>query len=264
MVVYEHAQVMKAFEIYALLAQNGVGGAEEVREYLADDHVRSLVDQFARKVDCVVITAGDKLFLIPETKLSPFHVKNETLKRTFLGAKATNTDLYMMYFAIIVFFGEFYDSYTTMEATRDFLHMADWVSAIDKRIQALKEHDGATLREKEQEYDTNWQAVIDKWDAMDDIKETSKKQSGNTISRFSFVDSVRRFLEAQELAVNIGNNELQLTEKAKTIVQRYYMDLEYNRDILAFMYQHDQPSEETAHTTPSTQGNGGETNAGDL
>ena len=47
----------------------------------------------------------------------------------------------------------------------------------------------------------------------------------------------RRFLIEQEISEEIGNQELTLTEKAKTIVQRYFMELEYNRGILEFLYQ---------------------------
>ena len=38
---------------------------------------------------------------------------------------------------------------------------------------------------------------------------------------------------------DIGNNEMELTEKTKVIVQRYYMDYEYNRGLLDFIYQFD-------------------------
>ena len=71
---------------------------------------------------------------------------------------------------------------------------------------------------------------------MDDIKETAKKQSGNTISRLSFIDTARRFLIDQGLIVDIGNHEVALTEKAKTIVQRFFMEVEYNRGIFEFIY----------------------------
>ncbi|MBZ4687942.1 MAG: hypothetical protein PWQ96_720 [Clostridia bacterium] len=242
---YNSEQVMKAFELYTELAQKGSAEKEHLQDYLADDAVRGLVDQFARKVDCIVIIAGERLYLVPETKLSPFHVKNDTLKKTYLGSKATNQDLYMMYLAIIVFFGEFYDSYNTIEATRDFLPLQEWVKSIDRQIATLKEHSEEELIEYEKEYSYNWRSIIEKWEAMDPLKETAKKQTGNTISRMSFLDSVKRFLEDQELAIDLGNNELALTEKAKTIVQRYFMDLEYNRGILEFMYGFDKRKGDT-------------------
>ena len=47
---------------------------------------------------------------------------------------------------------------------------------------------------------------------------------------------VRTFLEEQGLVEGIGNDEIQLTEKAKAIIQRYYMELEHNREILEFIY----------------------------
>ena len=43
-------------------------------------------------------------------------------------------------------------------------------------------------------------------------------------------------MEDQNLVTDIGNDEMELTEKAKTIIQRYYMDYEYNRGILDFIY----------------------------
>ena len=72
------------------------------------------------------------------------------------------------------------------------------------------------------------------------MKETSKTQDKRTKSRLGFLDGVKRFLEAQELVNDIGNYELELTEKAKIIIQRYYMEVEYNRGILEFMYRYEE------------------------
>ncbi len=92
------------------------------------------------------------------------------------------------------------------------------------------------LKQLEKEFSYNWGLIIEKWEDMDDIKETAKKQSGNTISRFSFMDTVKRFLVDQDLIQEIGNDEITLTEKAKTIIQRYFMEVEYNKGIFEFIY----------------------------
>ncbi|WP_025685624.1 DUF6063 family protein [Paenibacillus maysiensis] len=234
---YDNETVLKAFRLYAELAQRGVVEREEGQLYLADDEVRGLVDQFAREVDCLAMTAGDQLLLIPLVRLSPFHVSNEYLKKTYLHTKAVNADLYLLYVAVIVFVGAFYDSYQSVEPTRDFLPMDEWLGLVQERIEGLKEHDPEQLRTYEKEFSYNWSAIMEKWDAMDDIKETAKKQSGNTISRLSFMHTVRRFLLDQQLADEIGEGELVLTERAKIVVQRYFMELQHNRGILQFLYQ---------------------------
>lgn len=233
----ENGTVMKAFRIYTLLARDNEVGKEWLQTYMADDVVRGLVDQFAREVDCVTIIAGEQLYMIPETRLSPFHMNNEVIKRTYLRANAVNADLYLMYVSIIVLIGAFYDSYQTMEPTRSFIGIEEWTALVNERIALLKTHPEAELKEMEKEFSYNWTALIEKWSAMDDIKETAARQSGNTISRVSFMDSVRKFLIAQELVIDIGNQEITLTEKAKVVVQRYFMELEYNRGILEFLYQ---------------------------
>jgi hypothetical protein len=51
------------------------------------------------------------------------------------------------------------------------------------------------------------------------------------------MDTVKRFLLDQKLAEQVGMLELALTEKAKIVVQRYFMELQYNRGILQFLYQ---------------------------
>ncbi|MGQ3480615.1 DUF6063 family protein [Paenibacillus sp. TY11] len=234
---YDNETVLKAFRLYAELAQRGVVEREGLQLYLADDEVRGLIDQFAREVDCLAMTAGDQLLLIPLVRLSPFHVSNEYLKKTYLHTKAVNADLYLLYVAVIVFVGAFYDSYQSVEPTRDFLPMDEWLGLVQERIEGLKEHDPEQLRKYEKEFSYNWSAIMEKWDAMDDIKETAKKQSGNTISRFSFMNTVRRFLLDQQLADEIGEDELVLTERAKIVVQRYFMELQHNRGILQFLYQ---------------------------
>ncbi|EOD00251.1 DUF6063 family protein [Caldisalinibacter kiritimatiensis] len=242
--MYNHEEVIKAFNLYTKLSVNGYGEKDELRLYLADDEIRGLVDQFAKEVDCTIITAGDYIYLIPISMDSIFHVSNDTIKRKYLPSKAVNLDIYMMYVAIIVLFGEFYDSYQTIEATRDFISLENWLLSINERVLALKEYDKEELKELEKDYEYNWISIVEKWDAMDDLKENVKTQDARTNSRLSFLNTVKKFLEEQGLINDIGNDEIELTEKAKTIIQRYYMELEYNRGILEFMYQLDKREEE--------------------
>jgi len=234
---YEQEQIMQAFRLFTTLSVNGSGSEEELRLYFSDDQVRGLTEQFAQGVECTIISAGDKLYLVPTAISSPHHIKNETLKRRYLKSTATNDDIYLMYVAIIVLFGAFYNSYQTLEPTIDFISISEWLHLLDERLQTLKEHDQQVLTEAEREYQYNWRAILEKWDALDDLRETVKNQDRRTNSRLGFLDSVKRFLEAQELVNDIGNYELELTEKAKAIIQRYYMEVEHNRGILEFIYQ---------------------------
>ena len=73
--------------------------------------------------------------------------------------------------------------------------------------------------------------------ALDDVKEKAKKQAGVSASRVSFLNMTKNFLERQDIIKDIGNNEFEITEKTKVIIQRYYMDYEYNRGLLDFIYQ---------------------------
>ena len=114
--------------------------------------------------------------------------------------------------------------------------MAEWLKSINQRILSLKEIDLEEMKKMEQSYEYNWKDILEKWDAMDDLKETAKTQT-RTITRLAFLYTVRRFLESQGLISDVGEDELVLTEKAKTIIQRYYMEIEHNRGILEFMYQ---------------------------
>lgn len=239
MIAYSNEQVMQAFKIYSVLAKNGYAEKDELRLYISDDMIRGLVDQFSKEVDCTIFLAGDFIYLIPISKDSIFHVSNEAIKKDYLPSKAVNLDIYLMYVAIIVLFGEFYDSYQTIEPTRDFLNISDWLSSLNERISSLQEHKLDKLKELDNEYDYNWSLILEKWMDMDEIKETVKAQNARTISRASFLNSVKKFLIDQELTVDIGNEELELTEKAKTIIQRYYMEYDYNRGILDFMYNLD-------------------------
>jgi hypothetical protein len=238
--MYDNEVILRAFRLYAELARKGVVERDGLQQYLADDEVRGLVDQFAQEVDCLTLSAGDQLHLIPLVRLSPFHVSNDYMKKTYLRGQAVNADLYLMYVAIITFIGAFYDSYQSMEPTRDFIPIDVWLELVQERIDGLKEHDPEELKLYEKQFSYNWSAIVEKWDAMDDIKETAKRQSGNTISRLSFMDSVKRFLLEQKLAELVGEGELSLTEKSKIIVQRYFMELEYNRGILQFLYHFDE------------------------
>lgn len=242
--IYEDEQVMQAFRIYSTLSVKGYEKKDELRMYLADDAVRGLVDQFAGEVDCTVFTAGEHIYMIPVSRDSIFHITNESIKQRYLPSKYTNLDIYMMYTAIIVLFGEFYDSYQSMEPTRDFISVNDWLESLNERIDSLKEHGSEKLKELDKEFDYNWSALMEKWEDMDIIKETVKVQDARTTSRKSFINVVKGFLEAQELVKDIGNEEMELTEKAMAIIQRYYMEYDYNRGILDFMYHLDQRKDE--------------------
>lgn len=233
---YAENTVIKAFQIYIKLARDGIADNEAVQLYRANDEIRGLLDVFSNEVECVIVGTSSQLFLIPKTKLSPFHVSNDWLKRNYLRSGSTNGDIYLLYFATIILFGSFYDSYQNLEPTRQFIRLEEWVNFIQDRIDQLKAHDEDELKAYEKEFSYNWSLIIEKWEDMDAIKETAKKQSGNTISRFSFMDTVKRFLLDQELIQEIGNNEITLTEKAKTIVQRYFMEIEYNKGIFEFIY----------------------------
>ena len=233
---YEDNQVIKAFKIYSTLAAKGKIEKDEIRLYLADDSIRGLVDQFAKEVDCTVIVAGDYIYMIPISMNSIYHISNENIKKDYLPSRSVNSDIYLMYVAIIILFGEFYDGYQSINPTRDFITMEDWLNSVNERIFSLKEHDEEILKELEKEYEYNWIAILEKWDPLNDLKENVKKQDARTESRLSFLNITKKFLEANELIKDIGNNEIELTEKAKTIIQRYYMDYEFNRGILEFMY----------------------------
>lgn len=244
MMDYRQEDVIKAFQIYAKISQKGYSEGDELRVYLAEDKVRGLVDQFANEVDCTIFSVGERLYFVPLALNSPFHISNDTLKKLYFTGRTVNADIYFMYVTIIILIGEFYNSYQTTEPTRDFISISDWLDQVNERLETLRAIDEEELKELEKEYDYNWGAIIEKWADMDDLKETAKAQTGRTISRLSFLHTVKRFLVAQELVQDIGNDELQLTEKAKVIVQRYFMELEYNRGILEFIYSFDQRKEE--------------------
>lgn len=233
---YREIDIIEAFKLYTTLARDGIADQMAVKLYIAEPDIKSLLEKFAREVDCVIIHTADHLYMVPETRFSPFHVSNEWIKRNYLRSDAVNADIYLVYFATIVLFGAFFDDYHRDEPVLDFLPLADWVTKVNERINYLQSHKEEELADLEVEYSYNWRAIIDKWEDMDDIKETAKRQTGRTISRFSFMDTVKRFLMEEALIKDIGNNEVTITEKSKVIIQRYFMDVMYNKNIFAFIY----------------------------
>lgn len=233
---YREREIMRAFTIYTELARDGIADKEAVKLYTGEADVRSLLEKFAYEVDCVIIHTTENLYMVPETRYSPFHVSNDWIKRTYLRSDSVNADIYLLYFATIVLFGAFFDRYNSQEPILDFLPITDWVMKMNERIGYLQSHDEEQLIDLETEFSYNWRAIIDKWEDMDDIKESAKRQTGRTISRFSFIDTAKRFLIEEGLIVDIGGNEVTITEKAKVIIQRYFMDVNYNKNIFEFIY----------------------------
>ncbi|ERI08894.1 DUF6063 family protein [Aneurinibacillus aneurinilyticus] len=244
---YPEKKVIQAFQLYTELAREGVADMEAVQQYKTDDDIGALLDIFSHEVDCVIISTSEQIFMVPETKLSTFHVSNDWIKRNYLRSSATNGDIYLLYFSTIVLFGRFYDTYQSQEPTRQFIRLDEWVHFIQERINQLKSYDEDELKGFEKEFSYNWSLIIEKWEDMDDIKETAKRQSGNTISRLSFIHTVKRFLVDQDLVQEIGNDEITLTEKAKTIIQRFFMEVEYNKGIFEFIYGFERVEENASH-----------------
>lgn len=233
---YDGKNVMKAFELYTKLARDGLIKEEDYQQYMSNNEVFTLIDQYAEKMDCVLFIAANQLYMVPKTMSSPFHVNNEYLRKTYFKSGATNSDLYLAYFAMIVLLGEFYNSYTTTEPTLHFISLERWVVAVNERVEVLAQHPEETLKELEKEHSYNWLSIIENWLALDTIKESAKSQKGQTLSRLSFIHTVKNFLIKEKIVHDIGNDEVELTEKAKMIVQRYFMNLEYNNAILQFLY----------------------------
>lgn len=242
--MYDNQQIQKAFKIYSQLALKGIGLKEELIAYVVDDNIRALVDQFAEETQCVIFVAGDSIYMIPKVMASEFHISNASILNKYLPSKSTNPDLYIMYLIIIVLFGEFYDGYKSINPTRDFINVEDWLNAVNERILAIKEHGEEELKKLERMYEYNWTDIIYKWEPMDDLKETVKAQDARTTSRLSLINITKNFLKEQDLIEDIGNDEIELTEKTKIIVQRYYMEYEFNRGILDFIYKLEMQKEE--------------------
>ena len=141
-----------------------------------------------------------------------------------------------MYLLAIILFGEFYDGYQSITPTRDFLSLSHWLEVVNERILSIKSHDADQLKSLEQAYEYNWTQILDNWEPMDDLKEQVKNQDARTVSRLSLLNSTKLFLIDQELIKDVGNDEVELTEKAKIIVQRYYVEYEFNRGIIDFIY----------------------------
>lgn len=236
---YNEREILDAFKVYAELSLKGVCDLNEYEVFNLDDKVRGLVEQFCYHVNCTVLVTDNNLLLIPLIMSSPFHVSNERLKSEYLPKNSLNSDIYLMYFAIIILYGLFYDSYNTTEPVLDFLSMDMWLNALNQSIGILSRQEESLLEEKQKEMQYNWLSIIEKWHSIDDTNEKARNQDGRTNSRLSFMNSVKQFMEAQDLITDIGNMELILTEKSKDVVKRYYMDSEYNRELLEFLYSID-------------------------
>ena len=240
---YEQQYIIKAFQLYSRLAVQGYIEQEDVELYLMNEDIQSLLEQFVREVDAILVHAGDMIYLVPIAGLSPFHIKNEQIRRDF-GANAVNADVYTMYFAMLVFIGEFYNSYQSGETQRDFLTMNEWLDVVNTRVGTLGQYTAEELQRCSEDLQYNWISILEKWDALNDLKESATNQKGNTVSRLSFLHKVMQFMLKEKVALEIGPGEYDLTEKTKTIVQRYFMEFDYNRGILQFMYQYDERKDE--------------------
>ncbi len=235
--------VKAAFAIFSNLIASGSAKKEDFPDF-SDDSVRSALTEFVAMVDCTIISAGDDIYLLPLTVNSEYHMTNQQIKDKYLAKRANNIDIYLLYFTVLVFIGEFYDSYQALKPTREFITISFWLECIESRISALETIGEEKLLELEKDYQYNWLGIIKQWRATNIINENVKKQTRASGSRLSFMETAKKFLLAENLAMDIGNDELILTDKTKVIVQRFFMDYEYNRGILDIMYSYSSESEQ--------------------
>ena len=147
---YQDDTILKAFQLYAGLASKGEIAKVDCTAYFEDEHVRSLVDNYASAVQCTLVSDADYLYLIPISMDSPFHMSNDSIKKEYMTAKSVNMDIYLMYLAIIVLFGCFYDSYESTEPLQ-FVTMQHWMENMDLRMESLNRHGEDVLKAKEGE-----------------------------------------------------------------------------------------------------------------
>ncbi len=232
---YPEKTVLLAFDLYSQLAANGQVSKADFADLYSNEDIRSLAQLFAGRVQCTIIDDAEAIYLVPLAVDSPFHMSNEQIKKTFLTAKSVNMDIYLMYLAIMIFVGCFYDSYTTFEP-HPFVSLQNWLEKMNQRMEALASRPEEELRQAETDYNVNWVALIRKWSDLDDVKETVKRQDARNTSRVGFLIMTKNFLETQGLLHDAGANEYYLTEKAKTIFTNYYLEERYNRGITDFLY----------------------------
>lgn len=236
------AKTLAAFRLYSLLAVRGEVEKSEVPEYFNDEDIYLLVTNFAKEVGCCLVPDEAKLYLVPKVQDSPFHITNEQLKKWYLPAKTLNMDIYLMYLCIIVLFGCFYDSDSGQPA--DFVSMERWLESMNERMAALALLPEEKLRAAEAELQFNWVALVTKWNDMDSLKESVKKQDARTSSRLSTLSQARDFLLRQGFLRDIGANQLELTGKAQAMIRGCYMEQESYQAVMDFMYQLDHKQKE--------------------
>ena len=229
--------IMEAFRIFAQLSRDGRILMEKAKAFHSDEEVRGLLMAYADEIDCTMIVSDAHLYLVPLTKNSPYHVTTDTIKKDYFPSRALNRDVYLMYVCIIIFIGEFYDSYQSSKPTRSFITLHDWLISVNERLNVLIEMDAGILKEKEAEYEYNWTDLLQNWEAMDNIKEGIKRRTARTVSRMSFMHIVKTFMLKEGICAEIGPEELALTDKSMAIVSKYFMEYEYNRGIIEFLYQ---------------------------
>lgn len=230
-------KLMVVFKLYAKLNADGKILKDNAGIYHTDDEARGMLMAFVGEVDCTIIAAGKYLYMVPLTKNSIFHISNDEIKKTYFPARALNMDIYLMYVAVIVFVGEFYDSYQTTRPTREFITTVDWLSSLNERLNVLRDFDEDHLKAMEESYEYNWLDILKNWEAMDNVKEGIRRRTARTVSRMSFMMIVKNFMLKEGIAKEIGPDELVLTDKTKAIVTKYFMEYEYNRGIIEFIYQ---------------------------
>lgn len=232
---YELDKIKAVFQLYSEMMYRGEAPKEVTTLYQSDIAARELMDAMAEVMECEIFPADRKLYLIPRASDSLLSISNQELLKRYFPASFQNKEIYTLYFALMVLVGEFYDSDTSMRPTREFVSIDHWIHQISLLLDSLKNLGKETLEQLEKDQEVNWLMIIDKWDSLDTYREdvVEKKRAA---SKYAFMETVKNFLIKQEVLEDVGADEVTLTEKAKVIVSRYYMNTDYNRELMSFIY----------------------------
>jgi len=186
-------------------------------EYL-DSEVQGVLNNFEEEMDCSIKKIGNTLYLLPNYDNSILGFRNKDW-REWLGASATNLDVYLGYYITMFILFKFYGGKNKNPKKLEFLRMVNLIEDLDGRFKLMLEGEEAEVQKNEEEFGINLIKVSRYW--MEKIVDEENKKK----TKFALVRKICRLLESEKLIYLIDDdNEIRTTRKLDDIMTYYYLN----------------------------------------
>lgn len=229
MVNYSEELVRAATKLHQTLLLKGQvrrGNNLDVYESYSDPEVRTILHNILLPDTGAIIVQGDNvLYLVPEVDNNELSYSNKRM-REIMKLK-DNKELYMAQFILINVMAKFYsEQFILTNEPRSFVDIGEVIMDVRDFIEGFKRESDESIQDLSEEYEMNISSLIEVWDGLKDETEEIKDVRRAYTRYYGFLNKVLNLWINEGLITISKDEEINLTDKMKSITGTYYNQTE--------------------------------------